>query len=208
MDEKRVSKSAKEVSNEQQRVKISFVEPKKTQPVKKVEEPKKIVKKQKPKPIKKKIEKPKKIVKKIEPKKKIVKEEVKPEPKKVEEQKVVQNIVQQKTIAAKALKKNKTVDAKTIEKMQLNYFATVSEIINKNKSYPKRAVLRHMQDDVKVQFMISPMGELISFDILEGLKIFHKSARLAIEKSFPIQPPRGILKTNTTVSLILSYRLN
>ncbi len=206
MDEKKVSKSAKEVSNDQQRVKISFVEPKKTKPVKKVEEPKKIVKK--PKPIKKKIEKPKKIVKKIEPQKKIVKKEVKPEPKKVEEQKVVQNIVQQKPTAAKALKKDKTVDAKTIEKMQLNYFATVSEIINKNKSYPRRAVLRHMQDDVKVQFMISPMGELISFDILEGLKIFHKSARLAIEKSFPIQPPRGILKTNTKVSLILSYRLN
>jgi protein TonB len=210
MDNQSISKSSKEVSKDINKIKVSLVEPMKkleTKPIKKIVKKEKI----KPKPQKK------KIVKKIKekPKKKIVKKtktkEIIP-PKK--EEKIVkkepiksQNLVAKKVVS-KAIKKDKNIEAKKIKELQNRYFAQVSETINKNKSYPRRAVLRNMQDDIKIEFIISPSGELISFFITEGKKIFYKSAKKAIEKSFPMAPPIGVLSSNTKVKLTLAYRLN
>lgn len=211
-----LSKSSKEPSKDIHRVKISLVEPTKEvkqkpkeQTIKKQKPQEKIIKKiakqtPKPKPSKKIVKKeepkkikPKKIAKKVEKKEKLVKKET---PK-------TQNTVPKK-VASKTIKKDKNIEAKKIKELQDKYFALISETINKNKSYPRRAVLRNLQDDIKVEFIISPLGELISFDIKKGKKIFYKSARKAIEKSFPMTPPRGVLSSNTKVKLTLAYRLN
>ena len=198
MDEQNLSKSSKEISKDINKIKVSLVKP-----IKKIEPPvEKIVRKE-PKPIKKKIVK--KIVKKTKPK------EITPPKKKevlVKKEPVkTQNLVHKK-VASKTMKKDKDIEAKRTKKLQNRYFAQISQTINKNKSYPKRAVLRNLQDDIKIEFIISPKGELISFNIIDGKKIFYKSTKKAIEKSFPMAPPSGILSSNTKLKLTLAYRLN
>ncbi len=224
----KLAKTSREISKEINKVKISFVEPIKTETkaikkvVKKEQKPqkKKIVKKIPEKTPKKKIvkkfEKPKKIEKKIvkkvekKPEKKIVKKIEKPIKKKeilVKKELKPQN-QSPKKVTSKALKKDKENESEKIKELQNKYFAQISQTINKNKSYPKRAVLRNLQDDIKIEFMISPKGELLSFNIIKGKKIFYKSAKKAIEKSFPMTPPSGILSSNKKIKLTLAYRLN
>jgi len=52
------------------------------------------------------------------------------------------------------------------------------------------------------------MGEFLSLEMIEGNKIFHNSVKEAIEKSFPILPPKNILKGNEVLSLVISYTIN
>lgn len=193
-----LSKSSKSKSESVQRVSINLVEPKQETQKKTKNIEKKVVKKL----IKK--DKPKeKIVKKIEPKRL----EKKTERKVVKKEPIKQNLTPQKT-TSKTILKDKNIEAKKIKEIQNKYFATISETINKNKSYPRRAVLRNLQDDIKVEFTISQKGELLSCNILEGKKIFHNSAQKAIEKSFPLTPPKGILNSDTKLKLTLAYKLN
>ncbi len=190
------------------------VEEKKTvkkEPVKKIE---KIVKKEKPSPIKKKPVK--KIVKKEPPKKpekktvkkepieKVVKKEA---PKQVKTDKNIakQQIKQQKTIAKN---EQKLIDKDIIKAKQNAYFKMVKEAISKNKEYPKSALRRGIQGDVKVIFTISKYGELIKFDILEGKRIFKKSIKTAFDRTFPVKPPKDIFLSNTDLSITIAYRLN
>lgn len=197
-----LSKSSKNKSESVQRVSINLVEPKQETQKKPKKETKEIKKKIVKKLIKK--DKPKeKIVKKIEPKRL----EKKTERKVVKKEPIKQNLTPQKT-TSKTILKDKNIEAKKIKEIQNQYFATISETINKNKSYPRRAVLRNLQDNIKVEFTISQKGELISCNILEGKKIFHNSAQKAIEKSFPLTPPKGILNSDTKLKLTLAYKLN
>jgi len=188
----------------------------------------KLVKKvaeKKPKPIVKKMVKKEKATKKIKPivkkKKEIIKKTVKKIVKKqiIKKVKHVKKIVHKKseTIVKKQIKKNKSKVTKKennleeIKQNKLNqkkYYTTIKEAINKNKSYPRVAVKRGIEGMVKIKFTISKFGELVSFHIVDGKKIFKKSISNAIRNSFPLTPPKGVLSSNTQLSLMVNYRLN
>lgn len=177
--------------------------------VEKIREPKKVeIKKEPPK----KVEIEKEVVKKIEPKKVEVKKEVlekivKQVVKKIEIKKeIVQPVQEKKYIPKTQIKKNKTKEIQ--ETLKQKYFSKIKNSINKNKIYPKRAIKRDMQGDVKVKFIISKYGELLNIDILDGRTIFHKSVRKAIENSFPIRPEDGLFIKDVELDLMISYRLN
>lgn len=89
-----------------------------------------------------------------------------------------------------------------------SYFALLKQTIERNKYYPKNALRRGIEGDVRVKFTISTDGKLLLIEKIEGNSIFHTSIKDAIASSFPIFPPRNILTENTTLDLIVSYKLN
>jgi periplasmic protein TonB len=203
-----------------QNVKFTIVSQKpQSQPKKKVE--KKVVKKINPKKLVKKVEnkpEPKQTIEKF-PRKKIVKKEPvkKPEPKKVEK-KIVKKIEKpQQKIVKQQIKQNKTIsksksnledEKRKLQEQKNIYYTMIKESIAKNKIYPKVAVRRGIQGDVKVDFTISKNGELLEFKIVEGKNIFKKSINNAIDKSFPIQLPKDLFTANLDLSITIQYRLN
>lgn len=88
------------------------------------------------------------------------------------------------------------------------YFALVKNTIEKYKYYPQNALRRGIECDMKVKFTISSVGQLVSLELIEGNKIFHNSVKEAIEKSFPLLPPKNLLSENETLSLVISYTIN
>jgi protein TonB len=172
-------------------------------------EKKEIVKKE-PIPQPKKVVK--KIVKKINPKKiapkkivkKIVKKTVEKPIKKTNNQIVANQVKKNKSIV-----KEKTIqtDTKQLKIKQNQYYTQIKQTIDKNKSYPKVAVRRGIQGDVQIQFTISRTGELLSFKILDGKKVFFKSIHEAIKNSFPLTPPKEIFTSNLDLKLTLQYKL-
>jgi protein TonB len=171
-----------------------------------IHQPKKVVKKINPKKIA-----PKKIVKKIEapikptPKiEKIVKKTVEKPIKKTNNQIVANQVKKNKSII-----KEKTIqtDTKQLKIKQNQYYTQIKKTIDKNKSYPKVAVRRGIQGDVQIQFTISKTGELLSFKILDGKKVFFKSIQEAVKNSFPLTPPKDIFTSNLDLKLTLQYKL-
>ena len=159
------------------------------------------------------IEKPKKKKilkkKKLKPKKKIVKRKFKkinPKKKPVKKSKKIQKTkIKQHRSTSK-----KNIDNKQIKKREIlknKYFQKIKQIINRNKFYPKMALRREIEGEVKVSFIISPKGELISYHIIKGKKVFYKSALKALKNSFPIHPPLNIITKNTKLSIKLKYIL-
>ncbi|MGB5868022.1 MAG: energy transducer TonB [Arcobacteraceae bacterium] len=174
------------------------------------------------KPIEKIVQK-EVITKKIKPiEKKIVKKIIKKTPK--IENKIVskkqpiqkkKEHTQQQT-AVNQIKKNKSNLTKEknnldeINKQKINqkiYYTKIKELINKNKYYPKVAVKRGIEGIVEINFTISKTGELLSFKVINGKKVFKKSICDALESSFPFPPPKGLLTSNTNLSLKIDYRL-
>jgi len=175
-----------------------------------------IKKKEIEKVVKKVIEK-KKITKKIKPneiekkKKTIVKK------KKLNENKKIDKVSKpQQTIVKQQIKQNKSIQKDTInheDKLRIRkvnqnkYYTKIKEPINKNKTYPRMAIKRGIEGIVKIKFTISKDGELLSFHIVEGKKVFKKSISEAIKNSFPLTPPKDALISNTSLSLKIDYRL-
>ena len=186
---------------------------------KQIEQPK--VEKKEIKPQPKKIEK--KIVKKINPKKiapkKIVKKIeplIKPKPQKIVKKQIekpIKKITNQ--IVANQIKKNKSIvkkqtvqtDTKQLQMKQNKYYAHIKKTIDKNKFYPKIAVRRGIQGDVKIKCVLSKKGDLISFKIVDGRKIFFKSISEAINNTFPLAPPEDVFTANFDIDLTLQYKL-
>lgn len=173
--------------------------------------------------IEKKVEKPKKvkkIVKRVEPKKKEVKkkepnEKIKKIVKKTElkkekrdhlvKKKQIKQIKVEKSFVKKEI--NTLNDLKNKKIKQEKYYTQIKQMINKNKSYPKVAVRRGIEGEIKIKFCISQKGELLSYEIIEGKKVFHTSIVKAIQKSFPIIPPKDVLSENLDLALTVQYRL-
>jgi len=77
--------------------------------------------------------------------------------------------------------------------------------VEKNKRYPKMAKRRGLNGKVSVKFKINKAGRVSNIST-KGSKIFLKSAKSAIEKSFPIDT-KGV-KLPMSVSLTLVYKLH
>ena len=182
----------------------------KVKPVKKEIKKEVIVKKEAPKKIQKPKEKPKKVVHKPkEIKKQIQKKQIvkhTPTPKKQTAQ------VVQKASTTKVVKKERTnlvqqkVDIQKQIEEKNRYLSNVKKIIESNKFYPNSAKRRGIQSNIPVKFTILTNGMMVNLEILGGKKIFHKSVRDTIKKSFPLNP-NGALNEEIEVSLVLKYNL-
>jgi len=185
----------------------SIIEPKVITPPIPIKKPKPTIK---PKPIIKKdinttIEKPKPIIKpkpikKIKPKKK----------------KKITKKVTKKRVKKTHIKTNKSSSKKGVTSSRVNpkkkaqqkrYYNKISRAINRNKSYPSKALRREIEGSIKVKVTLSSQGRLISYKILSGKKIFKKSVAKAIKKSFPLRPPKGIFSSNIEFSFTLRYSI-
>lgn len=126
---------------------------------------------------------------------------------------VEKKVIHQKEEVTKALhvKAPKPVvvmtSQKNYEKEKNAYFELLHKKIEANKSYPRLAQKRNIEDKVSVSFIISPQGELLSYEVLHGKKIFHNSALEAIKKSFPLKPKKEIFHTNLTINMEIIYQL-
>ncbi len=116
-------------------------------------------------------------------------------------QKQVSESISQKVVT------NESSMQETLAKKK-QYFALVKNTIEKYKYYPQNALRRGIECDMKVKFTISSVGQLVSLELIEGNKIFHNSVQEAIEKSFPLLPPKNLLSENETLSLVISYTIN
>ncbi len=139
---------------------------------------------------------PKPVVKKPE-----VKKKKKPKKKKTKKKKVKKRSA---VSTSRGVKRQGSGHASTAQKNR--FMATVRQRINRNKSYPRIARKRGMQGSVKVRFTILRNGNVAHISI-KGPKVFHSSARRAIEKSFPISTKNVPVSLPKTVSLTLRYQL-
>lgn len=101
----------------------------------------------------------------------------------------------------------KEASKESLQAHQKNYLEDLRRRINRHKIYPKVAQTSHIEGSVKVEFTISPKGELLSFVILEGKKIFHKATEEAIQKSFPFPLNEDLFTSSMTFQIELSYTL-
>ena len=135
-------------------------------------------------------------------------------PKVIEKKKKIiqpkQILVKQQIKQNKSTQKDTKIHQDTLKKRKENqnkYYTQIKETINKNKSYPKMAIKRGIEGIVKIQFEISKDGKLLSFNIIEGKRVFKKSIEKAVKNSFPLTPPENTLVSNTSLSLTIDYRL-
>lgn len=157
------------------------------------EEP--VVEKVNPEPVKPKVL-PVPEVKKSKPKKKEIKKK-----KKVKKKKVRTRTAQSSRVG---VKRQGSGHASVSQKNR--FLSMVRQRINRNKSYPRIAKRRGMQGSVKVRFTILPNGHVGNISI-SGPKVFHFSARRAVEKAFPVSTKNIPFSLPKTVNLTLRYQL-
>ena len=201
------------------------IEPKvQVKPIKPKIEPKP---KPKPKPTPKKEKKPK-PKKKLKPKKKAKikpkhKTKAKIKPKKRASKKVKKAAKSAKRGSKKAQKsisksqRKKTlsnnnfgvnrVTSKITNRQKQNYYALVKRTIAQNKIYPRVAARRGMQGSVRVNFTLSPNGDLLNINIISGPQIFYNSVRSAIQNSFPLRPPPNLFRSNINMTITIVYKI-
>ena len=155
----------------------------------------------KPQPI---IEK--KIVKKPVPKKKKIKK--KKVLKKKQKKRVKKRI--KKRVSPKKIHKKisrKKVSTQQYSPAQKNRFLNqLRAKINRYKTYPRIAQRRGMQGAVKVRFTILKNGQVANISVT-GASVFRKSARNAVQKSFPINVKNAPLSLPKTVNITLRYQI-
>ncbi len=197
--------------------------------------PKKVVKKHKPKPkkiIKKHKPKPKKIHKKVikkhKPKpphkvhKKVVKK-YKPKPEPIYEEVIIppQIIEEPMPIAPQPIMRTQPQIIKEVTPAPKTSTPTdngrakrafLQKIRNKiiaNKKYPKIALRRHIESDVKVRFDITATGQVSNIRFISGKRVFYKSIRTTLANTFPVAIPsnmRGQLPISD-VSVVLHFNI-
>ena len=188
---------------------------------KKITKQKKVIKPKVKKVIKpkvKKVIKPKvkKVIKKKHKQKKVIHKKIvkkKPVKKVIKKQSKIDKVVKKEPIEPKPIvkpivqKKQNGINDKKNELKKQKYYKLIKQTITLHKKYPKKAIRRGIQGFVKVKFIVSTNGELVSIDIIDGKKIFYKSVKKAIKKTFPLPPPKGVFSKNFELEVKLVYRL-
>jgi len=158
----------------------------------------KIIKKLKPKEIIK-----QKSRKRIKQKSKPIKKQniiVKPKPKLIKTQ-----IKKTKSLSQITTNKINTQQTKIAQKQ---FYDKLKRIINKNKSYPKKAIKRDIQGVVKVSFIPQSNGNVKDIQIISGKRVFKKSVIKAIKNSFPIEVDSSLFLFPEKFTIKLSFILN
>jgi len=86
------------------------------------------------------------------------------------------------------------------------FLAMIRKRIERAKSYPRIARRRGMQGTVHVRFTILSNGH-VSGITLSGPKVFHTSARKAVQSAFPVDVKHATITLPATVNLSLRYKL-
>ena len=154
-----------------------------------------VIEKVMPKPVVKKVEKK---VKKKDVKKKVAK-------KKKEKKKKTKKKTSKKKVSHKAPSK-RTRASSVNPKKSKQFLSRLRAKINQKKSYPKMARRRGMQGTVKVSFVIQRNGHVGNI-VVHGPKVFHKSAKNAVKKAFPISTKNASISLPLKVNLSLRYKL-
>ena len=78
-----------------------------------------------------------------------------------------------------------------------------------NKKYPKLALRRHIESAVKVRFDITSSGGVSNIRCVNGKRIFYKSIRRTLERSFPINIPNEMKASLPIhdVSVVLHFNI-
>lgn len=211
---------AKEMkTTKSQKMKFNFINP--MDKKKKIVTEKKRIKKVEP--IKKKIKKIKPVTKKIIKKKKMVplvtkkiEKVIEPPKEEIKElEKVLEPIVKKEPCinapSSQVEKKLKSKDVTDIvdekNKKRNRFLSELRKRINENKSYPNSARRRGIQGYIEMSFNILNDGSVDNIEIVEGKSIFKKSARQAIERSFPINLERGLFELSESFKIKILYTL-
>jgi len=86
------------------------------------------------------------------------------------------------------------------------FLAMIRKRIERAKSYPRIARRRGMQGTVHVRFTILSNGH-VSGITLSGPKVFHTSARKAVQSAFPVDVKHATITLPEAVNLSLCYKL-
>ena len=135
-------------------------------------------------------------------KEKILSKKTKP----IVHKKIVKRVKKSKKLVQKRSHKKykKKNISKTPKVSNKRFISTLKRKIEKNKNYPRMAKKRRLEGRVSVSFKVTKSGGVSNISI-KGSKLFLKSARDAIKKSFPIDV-KGI-KVPISVKLTLNYKL-
>jgi len=159
----------------------------------------------------------------IEEKKPEIKEEVIPEPivpkvtpkpvkKEVKKKPEVKKKTKKKTVQKKTAKKKQIRQKASARKIQSSpaqknqFLANIREKINTHKSYPRVAKKRGMQGTVDVSFTILSDGNVGNI-MVNGPKIFHKSAQIAVKSAFPINIKNAPISLPMSINIKLRYQI-
>jgi protein TonB len=141
---------------------------------------------------------PEPIVPKVTPKLAVEEVKKKPEVKKKTKKKTVkENKPRQKASARK-------VQISSAQKNQ--FLSNIRAKINKHKSYPRIAKKRGMQGSVNVKFTILSSGKVGNISV-DGPKVFHSSARNAVQSAFPVDAKNAPISLPTSINIILRYQI-
>ena len=91
------------------------------------------------------------------------------------------------------------------------YLAMVRQTIEQHKRYPQRAVMRGLQGEVGVQFILTQDGTVTGLTIKEssGEKLFDEAALAAVQAATPFpKMPEGLFALNTLLELKIVFALH
>jgi len=98
------------------------------------------------------------------------------------------------------------IDNKKDEK-RFKFIKKLKAKINKNKFYPKKAIMRHIRGDVKVEFTMQKDGSVRDITIISGKRIFKKSIMKSINDSFPIKVDAELFNFPKKFTIKLRFQL-
>jgi periplasmic protein TonB len=99
-------------------------------------------------------------------------------------------------------------NSKRVKQLQNMYYKIVKDRFNSSKEYPKVAIRRGIEGVVNIKFIVSKDGRLISYNIVDGKKIFYKSIDKTIKTIFPIVPPPNIFSQNIEFKISVLYKID
>ena len=191
---------------------------------------KKIIKKIKPKKVVKKKVVKKKVVKKRVVKKKVIPKRIVPK-KVIPKKRVIQKPVEEyipiappvytppapvyvapKPVVRPVLKPTIVATPQPVVKNNYHKKAFLRNVRSKiitNKKYPKIAKRRHIEGSVKVRFDITAHGHVTNIRFINGKRIFQKSIRKTLERTFPMGIPAEVRADLplSDVSVVLHFNI-
>lgn len=87
------------------------------------------------------------------------------------------------------------------------WVSDLKQRINQHRRYPRQALRRGLEGDVKIQAVIQADGELVTADMLSGDRRFRSSSLKALSRALPFPPPLGTLAP-VTVSFSIHYAID
>ncbi len=143
---------------------------------------------------------PEPLVQKVIPKPIVKEVKKKPKPK-------AKKKIRKKTAKKKQSRQKASSRGSNISPAQKNKFlANIRTKINKHKSYPRIAKKRGMQGTVNVEFTILSNGNVGNISV-SGPKVFHQSARNAVESAFPVNVKNAPITLPKSINITLRYQI-